>query len=79
MSSAREDLDQFHQFASARLANETVGISLDELYIEWHDSRSREDVNRAVRAGLSDIDAGRIEPAEQAMESIRRQFGFAQP
>jgi predicted transcriptional regulator len=79
MSTAREDLDQFHQFAAKRLADELATVSLDDLYAQWHDHRHRDEVNRAIRQGLADVDAGRFQPADQAMEKIRQQFGFAQP
>jgi hypothetical protein len=77
MSSTREDLDSFHHFAAERLAGGESPASLDELFMEWHDSRSRDEINEAIRRGLADVEAGRHEPAERAMESIRQRFGFA--
>ena len=43
---------------------------------EWADSRDRPAINEAIRCGLADVDAGRHEPADQAMEKIRNEFGF---
>ena len=77
MASIREDLESFQHFANERLANGDSGASLDDLFTEWHERRTREEVNQAIRQGLADIDAGRHESAEGAMESIREQFGFA--
>ena len=77
MSSTREDLDNFNQFAAERLASGYATASLDELFMEWHDRRAREEINRAIRQGLADVDAGRYQPASEAMEMIRKQFGFS--
>lgn len=77
MSSTREDLDSFHQFAAERLASGKSAASLDDLFTEWHDRRARSEINQAIRQGLADVDAGRYEPADEAMETIRQQFGFA--
>ena len=77
MASIHEDLASFQMFANERLANGGGGISLDDLFTEWHEQRAREEVNQAIRQGLADIDAGRHESAEVVMESIREQFGFA--
>lgn len=77
MSSTRDDLDSFHHFAVERLASGGSPASLDELFMEWSDSRSRDEVNDAIRRGLADIEAGRHQPANDAMESIRQQFGLS--
>ena len=44
--------------------------------MEWNDLRSRNEINSAIRRGLADVDAGRYESADTAMETIRRQFGL---
>ncbi len=77
MSSTREDLDSFHQFAADRLTGGESTASLGELFMQWHDSRSRDEINDAIRRGLDDVDAGRYRPADESIESIRQQFGFA--
>jgi len=76
MSSIREDLDSFNQFAAERLAGGAPAASLDELFMEWHDRRARDEINQAIRRGLADVDAGRFRPADEAMEAIRAEFGF---
>jgi hypothetical protein len=77
MASIHEDLASFQMFAKERLANGGAGISLDDLFTEWHEQRAREEVNQAIRQGLSDIDAGRHESAEDVLQQIRERFGFA--
>jgi hypothetical protein len=76
MSSIRDDLDNFNQFAAERLAAGDSAASLDELFMQWHDRRDRDAIDRAIRRGLADVDAGRFKPADQAMETVRKDFGF---
>jgi hypothetical protein len=78
MASIRDDLESFHQFAAERLAAGEVVESLDELLMSWYDSRSSDDIHEAIRRGLADVDAGRYESADGAMESIRQEFGFSE-
>ena len=77
MSSVREDLDSFHQFAAQQLASGESAVSLDELFLLWHDARERDQINLAIRQGLADVQAGRFQPADQAMEVIRTDHGFS--
>ncbi len=76
MATTREELESFHEFAARRLKDSGSEPSLDDLLTEWADSRDREAINDAIRRGLADVDAGRHEPADQAMEKIRREFGL---
>lgn len=76
MTSTRDELERFQQFAADRLATAASEPSFDELFLEWQDRRERETVNQAIRRGLADADAGRHEPIEQAMAAIREEFGF---
>jgi hypothetical protein len=77
MSSIREELDSFNQFAAERLAAGDAAASLDELFVEWLDRHARAEIDAAIRRGLADIDAGRHKPADEVNESIRQEFGFA--
>ena len=77
MSSVREDFDSFHQFAVEQLAMGEPA-SLDELFIAVARSPPQDEINQAIRHGLADVNDGRYEPADQAMETIREEFGFAQ-
>jgi len=73
-----EELESFHQYASGRLKDGTAAPSLDELFMEWADRRDRSTINDAIRRGLADVDAGRYEPAADAMRKIRHEFGLPQ-
>jgi hypothetical protein len=76
MATTREELESFYQYAAGRLKDGESEPSLDDLLMEWADSRDRPAINEAIRRGLADVDAGRHEPADQAMEKIRNEFGF---
>jgi hypothetical protein len=70
-------LESFQEFAEKKLAGSQATVSLDELFMQWHDSRCRDDINDAIRRGLADVEAGRYREADEAMETIRQEFGFA--
>jgi hypothetical protein len=76
MPTTREELESFHEFAARRLKDASSDLSLDDLLMEWADSRDRAAINEAIRRGLADVDAGRHEPADQALEKIRQEFGL---
>jgi predicted transcriptional regulator len=76
MATTGEELENFHQFAARRLKDDSAEPSLDDLLMGWADTRDRVAINEAIRRGLADVDAGRHDPAEQAMEKIRQEFGF---
>jgi hypothetical protein len=76
MSSVREEVDSFHEFAIRRLGENESNASIDDLLSEWHDIRDRDAINQAIRDGLADVAAGRYESAEQSAEALRREFGF---
>ena len=75
MPATLEELDSFREYAAGRLKDGTTA-SLDELLMEWADRRDRAAINHAIDRGLADVEAGRYEPADQAMEKIRREFGI---
>lgn len=74
MSTTIEELESFHQYAALRLKENGTEPSLDELLMDWADTRDREAVNDAIRRGIADVDAGRHQPADQVMEQIRREL-----
>ena len=77
MQITREELDSFHPLAVERIARIPSAASLDELLMEWQDQRERASIEKAIRRGLADVDAGRYQPAGEAMRDIAREFGLA--
>jgi predicted transcriptional regulator len=76
MATTREELKNFHKYAAARLRESATEVSLDELLMEWTDRRARSEINKGVSRGLADVDAGRFESADEAMERLRDEFGL---
>lgn len=76
MATPLEELENFHQYAARRLEESDSQPSLDELLMEWADSRDRMAINEAIGRGIADVDARRHERADLAMGRIRREFGF---
>lgn len=75
MASARDELDSFNRFALARLGSDEA-VSLNDLFAEWHDAQSREEINQAIRRGLADADAGRHKSVEDALDAVRQRLGI---
>lgn len=74
----QQQIDDFHHFASERLGGDSVDVSWDELLIEWQSACERDAENAAIREGLADVDAGRYQPAAEAMEEVLKEFKFPQ-
>lgn len=71
MSTTRDEIDRFHQFALDRLGGDDECLELDELVLLWYDSRDRDQVNAVIQQGLSDLEAGLGRPARQVMGELR--------
>lgn len=67
------DVDQFHSFATRSVAERMVD-SFDELYLLWQSERERSDVNDQINSGLSDIAAGRVQPADDVNDELAAEF-----
>jgi predicted transcriptional regulator len=75
MAVTRQDLDDFHQFATGILA-QGVPRSITELAAQWQAARERQQVNAAIRAGLADIDAGRVQDFDEFEQEMRTKYGI---
>lgn len=73
MTVTQGELDSFHRFASERLTGEG-DLTIDDLVIEWDSTRNRDEINAAIREGLSDIDAGRTRSAKEVTEELRKKY-----
>lgn len=68
MPVTQDELDHFHSFASQRIKQAEDQLTWDELIVLWESTCRRDDVNAAIRRGLADVEEGRYEPANEAME-----------
>lgn len=76
MPATKDQLDSFHRFAVDRLDQGPANLELDELLVEWYDTRERDNVNAIVRQGLADIDSGLGRSAREVTEELRRTHGI---
>jgi hypothetical protein len=74
------DLLAFKGFIEEKLSNGRVDLTLDEALVDWgienQTDEEREDTLRAIRAGLADVEAGRVMPARNAVTELRRKHNL---
>jgi hypothetical protein len=74
----QQDVEQFHRFATGKLANGGAGMTWQELFDAWMmedpPTAEREAVNAIIRQGLQDIEAGRFRSAEEVNAELRNKF-----
>ncbi|OJW22008.1 MAG: hypothetical protein BGO49_14590 [Planctomycetales bacterium 71-10] len=74
------DLRAFKGFIEGRLAGAGDAPTLDEALIDWQ-LANQDDVElqgavEAIREGLADAEAGRLIPARDAIDEVRRKHGL---
>ncbi len=78
MSVTQDELNRFHEFASARLNNGGGDASLQELVALWLEAdvacEERAVVNAVLRRSIRELEAGRDRPAAEVMAEIRAEF-----
>lgn len=75
MAVTKEELESFHEFACNQV-EQGDDLSIDEILMDWHDSRDRDEINSIIRQGLADIDADRGQPAREVMEELRKKYNL---
>ena len=76
MVDTQQQLKEFHQFALVRLSQLPYRVELDDLLLEWYDSKESDSINATIRQGLADMDAGKGKPADTVSRELRTKFGF---
>ena len=79
MTVTQTELDQFHEFASQKIATEGVSVSFEDLVVEWESIRDKDAIDSAIRQGLADIKAGRYRSAEEVTDELRQKHGIPSP
>ena len=51
-------------------------VELDDLLLQWYDSKDTESINAIIRQGLADIESGKGKPADDVSQELRSKFGF---
>jgi hypothetical protein len=80
MAVTQEQLDEFHRFASKKLSNGGGELSWEQLIGLWQlenpTAQERAEVNAAIREGLADVEAGRVQPFEEFEAEMREEFNI---
>ena len=76
MSDTQQLLEDFYQFALGRLSQGQNELDLDDLMLQWYDSKESDQINATTRQGLADMDAGLGKPAGVVSDELRKKFGF---
>ncbi len=78
MGLTAQQLDGFHQFAREQLDSGEAGLSLEKLASRWLAAQQRADTDAdtALHEAIDQMNAGRGESLDDAMEEIRRRLGF---
>jgi len=82
MAVTQAELNNFHQFASARLSSDAVE-SMHELFDIWllknPPEQEQADTIAAIHEGLADVEAGRIHDFDKVNMDIRSQHSWPSP
>jgi predicted transcriptional regulator len=74
------DPKAFRDFLDAKLSNGDSGLTLDEALAHWEienqSDEEREETLEAIRRGFADIEAGRVRPAREALEELRKKHNL---
>jgi hypothetical protein len=76
MTATREEIDAFHEFAASKINNGGAGLSLEQLLADWRATGSTCDLHVALRQAIAEMRAGEGQPLDEALEEIRKDFGF---
>ncbi len=75
MSDTQQLLEDFHKFALGRLSQGQNELELDDLMLQWYDSKESEEINATIRQGLADMDVGLGKPAGVVSDELSSKFG----
>ena len=76
MMDTQQQLEEFHRFALVRLSQTPNKIELDDLLLEWYDSKESDLIHATIRQGLANMEAGKGKPADAVSRELRSKFGF---
>jgi predicted transcriptional regulator len=74
------DLKAFKGFIEEKLSDGETIFTLDEALAHWEyenqTDEEREETLRSIRRGFADVEAGRVRPAREALEELRRKHNL---
>ena len=76
MLDTQQQLEEFHQFALRRLRQMPDEVELDDLLLQWYDSKDTESINAIICQGLEDMESCKGKPADDVSRELRSKFRF---
>jgi predicted transcriptional regulator len=74
------DLQAFRTFIDEKVSNGGSNLTLEEALVHWEienqSEEEREETLEAIRRGFADIEAGRVRPAREALEELRKKHNL---
>ena len=74
------DLRAFKGFIEEKLSNGGSDLTPEEALVHWElenqTDEEREDTLQAIREGIADMEAGRVRPAREALNELRRKYNL---
>jgi predicted transcriptional regulator len=67
----KTDLEGFSEFVRMQVANASVSLSPEHVLAMW---RERAETIEAIRRGMEDVEAGRVTPADEVLEKLRKEL-----
>ena len=74
MPITNDDLDSFYQFELVAIKTDNSRRSLHQLVEQWDAQRERADVNKAIRQGHAEIEAGGGKPYEEFAAEMKSKY-----
>lgn len=77
MAVTKEEMQDFNRFVEEKLSNGGAE-SLIELARQWEELRESEETIADILESEADIEAGRVHPAEEVFDDVRRKLGLTE-
>ena len=66
---AQTDLQSFHEFLTQKLQSQNTDLTPEQAVAQW---RERQATIASVQRGLNDLDAERVNPADEVLDRLKR-------
>lgn len=70
MAVTQQTVDQFHDFATARVA-QTCPDTMEDIFAEWSDRTNRAIANEAIAESIEDVKFGRLNDSGETISKLR--------
>lgn len=66
---AQSELHSFHEFLTQKLQSQNADLTPEQAVAQW---RERQETIASVQRGLDDLDAGRVNSADEVLDRLGR-------